>query len=317
MERVGLGFAGVGWLGESLLKEVHNFPSLYVAAVQDANAELAAEIADRYASPWNGADYQEMLRAPGVDAVVISTPNAFHAAQAQAAFRAGKHALVQKPLATTSEDARATVELALATHRLLFVDYSYRYLETVQWLLETARTAGPLNRLHGVFHNIYGPGKAWFFDPELSGGGAMVDLGVHLLDLGLHLVEPTHANVVRADLTVGQGQSVESAAAVDFAFDAVPFRLEVSWNTPLPLTEISLTAQCAGSTVRWENVDGSFFRFRTIRDGECLLERETTLREDTLRAFAAALAGGAPPAVDLRVYDLLADVYRRGNCATQ
>jgi hypothetical protein len=64
--------------------------------------------------------------------------------------------------------------------------------------------------------------------------------------------------------------------------------------------------------LRWENVDGSFFHFRTLRDGTILLDRETTLREDTLRAFASALAETArAPATDTRVYDILDQAYGR------
>jgi hypothetical protein len=63
--------------------------------------------------------------------------------------------------------------------------------------------------------------------------------------------------------------------------------------------------------VTWDNVDGSFFQFRAQRDGRLLLQRETTLRSDTLRALSEALASGVAPAVDARVYDLLDRAYGR------
>ena len=84
-----LGFAGVGWLGESLLKELPRFPSLELVAVQDTNLDLVAQVAERYASPWYGAGYAELLALPTVDAVVICTPNALHASQAKATRRGG------------------------------------------------------------------------------------------------------------------------------------------------------------------------------------------------------------------------------------
>jgi predicted dehydrogenase len=59
MTPYGLGFAGAGWLGECLLKELPRFPELRLAAVQDANAELAEQVGRRYGSPWWGADYGE------------------------------------------------------------------------------------------------------------------------------------------------------------------------------------------------------------------------------------------------------------------
>lgn len=307
---IGLGFAGVGWLGESLIKALPTTPRLRLAAVQDANAGLAADVAARYASPWQGTEYQALLRAPGVDAVVICTPNALHVPQACAALEAGRHVLVQKPLATTSAGARQVVAAARRAERLLCVDYSYRLLETTAALRQAVRTIGPIHAVRGVFHNIYGPGKGWFFDPRLSGGGALVDLGVHLLDLALSTLGPRGVAVEQADLRFASGYAVEDAAHLRLRLDGVPMDLAVGWNADRPLTEIALQFTGERGVARWENVQGSFFRFRTLVDGHCVLERETTLRAGTLRAFEAALTGaGEVPEVDVRVYDLVDAAY--------
>jgi predicted dehydrogenase len=291
----GLGFAGLGWLGESLLKDLPAFPALRLAAVQDVRADLV----ERQASPWQGTDYAAMLAAPGVDAVVICTPNALHVPQAQAALRAGKHVLVQKPLALSPADAQATIDLAARAERLLFVDYTYRFLDTVQ-VLRQAMAARP-RRVRAVFHNIYGPGqdKTWFFDPKLSGGGALVDLGVHLLDLAVWLVQPTAIGLEHVELA--GGPPVETSARLTLRLDEIPFEVEVSWNAPLPRTEIVFELD----DLRWENVDGSFFHFRTRRGERLLAERETTLRADTLRAFVTALETQSAPRVDVRVYAIV------------
>jgi predicted dehydrogenase len=306
-----LGFAGVGWLGESLLREVAGVAGVAAAAVQDSRVERAGEVAQQYGVPWFGADFDAFLSAPGVDAVVISTPNALHAPQALAAFAAGKHVLVQKPLALSGPDAETVVTTAERTGQLLFVDYSYRFLDTVH-ALRTAVNA-PVRSIAAVFHNIYGPGadKPWFFDPAVSGGGALTDLGVHLLDLAFWLVAPGTFSLDSAGLQL-DGQPVESAAHLQVMLDDVPVQVDVSWNAPLPRTEIGLDISLAsGSVVRWRNVDGSFFHFRAERDGVVLVDRETTLRVDTLKAFARALERGVGPAVDTRVYHLLDLAYGR------
>jgi predicted dehydrogenase len=306
---LGLGFAGLGWMGESLIKELRAFPGLHLAAVQDAGGQLAADIAARYGAGWHGTDYEALILAPGVDAVVISTPNALHAPQAQAALRAGKHVLVQKPLALTPEEARDTVDLAELVGKLLLVDYSYRFLETVQVLRAALPRTGRIRRVSAAFHNLYGPGKDWFFEPRLSGGGALVDLGVHLLDLALDLLTPTGVHLDRAELSFARGLCVEDGARLILRLDDVPLNLEVSWQAQLPLTDISLEVEGEQGRLRWENVDGSFFRFRTLQEGVCLLDRETTLRADTLGAFCRALARRTAPPVHLVVYDLLAQAY--------
>ena len=306
MEPVGLGFAGVGWLGESLIKELPAFPSLRLAAVQDANTELVAEVAARYASPWQGASYEAMLGAPGVDAVVICTPNSFHVPQTRAALGAGKHVLVQKPLAFSAADARAVVAFAQAQGRVLLVDYSYRFLETTRVFQQRVAQLGAVTGVQGVFHNIWGPGKAWFFDPKVSGGGALMDLGVHLIDLALETLHPRTVRLDAADLGYDQGHAVENRASLRLLLDEVPCAVEVSWNAPLPRADISLQVDGERGSVRWENVDGSFFRFRTVSpSGEVLLDRETPLRTDTLAAFVKALQQGSGPTVHAEVYDLL------------
>jgi predicted dehydrogenase len=298
--------AGVGWLGEALIKELPAAPGLALVAVQDVRLDVARAVAERYACGWWSDSFDALLAQPAVEVVVICTPNALHVPQAQAALQAGKHVLVQKPLALRAADAAATVALAQQVPRLLFVDYTYRFLDTVRLL----REAKGVRAVRARFDNIYGPGseKQWFFDPRLSGGGALTDLGVHLLDLALWLLEPRTVILEAAELSDGP---IERDARLRLRLDGVPFELAVSWNAARPLTEIAFELETDAGLLRWENVDGSFFRFRIRRDEAVLLERETTLREDTLRAFAAALVSGVAPPIDVRVYELLDQAYGR------
>jgi predicted dehydrogenase len=311
VNRTGLGFSGVGWLGESLIKELPTVPGLQLVAVQDARLDLAQQIGARYGSPWAGQHFDDLLALPNVEVVVICTPNALHVAQAAAALRAGKHVLVQKPLALSFADAQATVDLARDVGRLLLVDYSYRFLATIDALRRALADLGRVRALRAEFHNIYGPGveKTWFFDRQLSGGGALLDLGVHLLDLALWLIQPEHITLERAELECA---GIEREAKLRVLLNrSMPFDLAVSWNAALPETRIVFEAQGERGQARWENVDGSFFRFRTITHQTELMDRETTLRHDTLRALAHSLQTGTAPAIDTRVYALLEQAYGR------
>jgi predicted dehydrogenase len=299
----------VGWLGESLVKALSHVPRLRLAAVQDADPELAAEVAARAGSPRHGTDYEALVATPDVDVVVICTPNWLHVGQARAALLAGKHVLVQKPLALTPVDARATVDLAARVGRLLVVDYSYRYLETVRSLRVALPDIGRIERVTAAFHNIYGPSNRWPFEPRLSGGGALIDLGVHLLDLGLDALRPRRVRLEAAELSFDRGYRVEDAARILVRLDDVPMSVEVSWNADRPLADISLQVDGDRGRLRWENVDGSFFHFRSLWDGALLLDRETTLRADTLEELDRALRHGVAPPIHLEVYDLLAEAY--------
>ena len=306
-----LGVAGLGWLGESLLRDVPRVAGLQVMAVQDVVADRARDVAARFGVPWSGERYADLLELDGVDAVVICTPNGLHAGQAQAALRAGRDVLVQKPLAVSSSDAQATVELAAETGRLLFVDYTYRFVETMRVFRETRPPLSEVRSARATFHNIYGPGaeKQWFFDAAMAGGGALIDLGVHLLDLGLWLLGPQAVSLESAELS--EPRPVEHAARLALRLDSVPFEVAVSWNAPLPATDIVFELETQRGILRWENVDGSFFHFRTLRDGTVLADHETTLREDTLRAFVEAMTSRRAPPVDTRVYALLDQAYGR------
>jgi predicted dehydrogenase len=306
-----LGVAGLGWLGESLIKDAVRMPGFEVVAVQDVLVDRGRDISERYGAGWCGDRFENLLGLTQVDAVLICTPNALHAQQAQAALRAGKDVLVQKPLALSHADARQTLDVAAAARQILFVDYTYRFLETLATLRSALDSARDVWSMRAAFHNIYGPGqeKRWFFNPREAGGGALTDLGVHLIDLGLWLTRPSSVDLDIAELS--DEQPVEHSAELALRLDSVPFRVAVSWNAPLSSTEIAFEVETADGLLRWENVDGSFFHFRTLHNGAVLLDRETTLREDTLRAFAEAVATRQPPTVDPRVYAVLDRAYGR------
>src|SRR5207244_9386291 len=142
---------------------------------------------------------------------------------------AGKHVLVQKPLAVSEVDALATVMVGDEAQRLVFVDYTYRFVETMQVFRKRLIDIGPPRSVRAAFHNIYGPGaeKTWFFDVALSGGGALTDLGVHLIDLALWLLEPRSLDLEARELT---GEGIETAAHLRVTLDRVPFDVAVSWN---------------------------------------------------------------------------------------
>ena len=308
---VHLGVVGLGWLGASLVKDAVASDDYSVVAVQDVVPDRARAAAERYNVPWSSEGFDDLLGRPEIDAVLICTPNALHPTQAQAALKAGKHVLVQKPLALTRRDAEATLAAAERAERLLFVDYTYRFLETMRTL---QRHMPPNTQIRGVrtaFHNMYGPGadKRWFFIPDLSGGGALTDLGVHLLDLVLWVLRPVGVRL--ESVSISRDGPVETMAALDLVADGIPVHLEVSWNAPVPQTEISFEVQLAAATLRWENVDGSFFHFRTSIGDRVVADRETTLRDDTLCAFKLALDAGKAPEVDTRVYALLDQAYGR------
>ena len=185
-KRPRLGFLGVGWIGRSRMAAMIATGAIEAAAIADPSPEMAAQ-AQRLAPDAKLVASLDDLLDAAIDGVVIATPSAMHAAQAIRALERGVAVFCQKPLGRTEAEVRAVVEAARGADRMLGVDLSYRFSQGMARIRELVR-GGELGRIFAadlVFHNAYGPDKPWFYDPGLSGGGCVMDLGVHLVDLAL------------------------------------------------------------------------------------------------------------------------------------
>src|SRR5262249_2128900 len=112
----------------------------------------------------------------------------------------------QKPLGRTAAEVEAVVDAARTADQLLAVDLSYRFTEGMR-LIRGLVGSGKLGRIYAadlVFHNAYGPDKGWFYDAALSGGGCVMDLGVHLVDRALWMLDFPAVGEVSARLFCGR-----------------------------------------------------------------------------------------------------------------
>ncbi len=271
-----LGFVGVGWIGAMRMDAVAESGAGVVAAVCDAAPERTVAAAGRHAGAVPVDDIDEMVMRReelGLDAVVIATPNALHASQAIAALESGLAVFCQKPLALDAAQAGAIVEAARAADRLLAVDYSYRFTDGLAELHRAAR-AGELGRIfqvESVFHNAYGPDKAWCHDPALAGGGALMDLGVHVVDtalwmLGHPAVRQVHGRAFRkGEPLVGVGIDDFATARLELEGD-VSAAIAVSWNAHAGADcVIRTTVYGTAGGAEFRNIAGSFFDFELVR----------------------------------------------------
>jgi len=208
-----LGVIGCGERGEGCCKAIALTTNSRLAMVMDANAARCQDLAQRFGAPWT-VDLAEVLASDGVDAVVISTPHHLHAEQAVRAAEAGKHVIVEKPIATSLEDAVGAVHAARRAGVHLSVNLSYRYYPHVQ-KAKSLIEAGVLGDLLGVSF-VYQrdrsadywagqtgrPTTDWRMRRERSGGGVLINMAIHYLDLlrylpGRDIVEVScvHANL--------------------------------------------------------------------------------------------------------------------------
>jgi predicted dehydrogenase len=267
-----LGFLGVGWIGRDRLRALAASGAAEVAAVTDpAEACLREALAE--APEAQVAGDLDALLAAGVDGVVIATPSALHAEQAIAALEAGVAVFCQKPLARDAAETARVVDAARAADRLLGVDLSYRFTAAAQAVREqvAAGALGPVHAVDLVFHNAYGPDKSWFLDPRLSGGGCVIDLGIHLVDLllwtlGFPVVAEVEGRLWRKGRPAGPGEAEDFCLAQLQLADGTLARLACSWFSHEGRDAvIEATFRGRDATVALHNVGGSFYDFEATR----------------------------------------------------
>ena len=265
-----IGFVGTGWIGLNRMRAMVDTGAIVPAAIVDPSAEMLRE-ARAVAPEAEVAASLEDLLAMGLDGVVVATPSALHADQSLRALEAGMAVFCQKPLGRTAEEVSAVVETARRMDRLLGVDFSYRHTEAMRRIFELIGSGelGPIHAVDLVFHNAYGPDKPWFYDPALSGGGCLMDLGVHLVDLalwclGFPAVEQVDSCLFSEGRRLGaaQGEAEDYAIATLQLSQGTVVRLACSWRLPAGCDAV-ISAEFYGTKggAAFRNVNGSFYDF--------------------------------------------------------
>jgi predicted dehydrogenase len=265
-----LGFLGTGWIGRHRLEVLAASDLVEIAGVVDplpANAEAALAVA----AGARRFDSLEELLETDLDGLVIATPSALHADQAVAALEQGLAVFCQKPLGRSAEEVARVVDAARSADRLLDVDLSYRHVEAAARVraLVQDRTLGDVFAADLAFHNAYGPDKPWFYDPALSGGGCVMDLGIHLIDLLLWTLDfPQVAGVSARSFARGVPLSGRTDVTEDYAVATLDLttgtvaRVACSWNLSAGCDAV-IAAEFHGTrgSVALRNVAGSFYDF--------------------------------------------------------
>lgn len=188
-DRIRMGIIGCG-AGRFHAQHYASMADVELVALAGLDQDRCYEIAAQHNIPKVYCDYKELLAQPDIDGVSIAVPNHLHAPMTIAALEAGKHVLVEKPLATSVAEGEAMAEVAARTGRVLMVVFNYRFRSDSQTLKRHVE-AGNLGDIYFVragwlrHQGIPGGAEGWFTDEARSGGGCLIDLGVHMLDLAL------------------------------------------------------------------------------------------------------------------------------------
>ncbi len=191
MGKVKIGVIGAGSISEMHFESYKNNKKVEIYAVCDLNEQRAKEKAEKYSAQKYYKNYQDLLADSEIDAVSICTWNNSHAEISIAALRAGKHVLVEKPLCKTVEEAYE-IEKAVkeSNGQVLQVGFVRRFGTNTQ-VLKSFIDSGDLGEIYYAKAScirVLGNPGGWFADKERSGGGPLIDLGVHVIDLCWYLM---------------------------------------------------------------------------------------------------------------------------------
>ena len=197
-----VGVVGLGYAGTTHAQAYLGIPGVEVVALAGKEPERLAELGRTLDIPVLLSDWQDLVALDDLDIVSVATPNALHAPITLAALAAGKHVFCEKPLAITADEARALGEAARAANRVLEVAFNHRRRGDVEYLARYLADPGigTIYHVRATWKRRSGiPGlNSWFTSKQLAGGGALIDLGPHILDIVLHLLGEPRVTTVSA-----------------------------------------------------------------------------------------------------------------------
>ena len=185
---------GLGFIGKVHLKNCLKLESANLVAVADISKK-ALKLAKRIGVKQTFTDYHQLLKQPNIDAVIISLPTYLHAPCAISAAENGKNVFLEKPLARNPEEGKTIISAVRKNNVKLMVGYPSRFNSSYHDLKKKMESGalGDVQAAHAVniaagpfFHRGIGiprPVPEWWFKKELTGGGALMDLGSHMINL--------------------------------------------------------------------------------------------------------------------------------------
>ncbi len=181
-----IGIIGYRGFGAFCTEAFHDSGWGRVAAYAGRDAAAMAETALKYGVAKTYTDWRALVADPAVELVQIVTPPNLHAEMAIAALQAGKHVFVEKPLATTNEDAQAILDAGRAAGKVVGINYVMRY-DPLYQIVQRIAHEGHLGRLTHVEFQNYASDEGlgddhWFWDKAQS-GGIFIEHGVHFFDI--------------------------------------------------------------------------------------------------------------------------------------
>ena len=246
-KKINVGVIGTGWPGQQHARVMKDIAEAHLYACADLDETRRAEFQTTYAPEKCFGDYHELLADPKLDAVIICLPNYLHFPASQAALEAGKHVLCEKPPTMKAAEMKVLHEEATRRGLIYFFSRQFRFtpaMRAAKQLVDAGRL-GTIYHAKATWVRSRGHPKGvggWFTEKKRSGGGALIDIGVHALDSVWYLMASPRPLSVSAQLYRNFEHLVQDPVfdVEDAAFGFIRFEngavvhLETCWAGNLP-----------------------------------------------------------------------------------
>lgn len=184
MKKIKIALIGAGYISDYHARGLQTLPDVEIAAVVGLPIENAKTFAEKYQIKEVTTDALSLVDREDIDAVIISTPNKFHAPFAIEFLNSGKDVFIEKPMAMNFDEGLEVMNAAQKNNALVLVGHMWRFDEETQYV-KSIVDSGKLGKIiktkgYGI-HENWGP-SGWFTQKEMAGGGALADMGVHAID---------------------------------------------------------------------------------------------------------------------------------------
>ncbi len=251
MKRVRYGIIGFGRFAEkSIAPAIKASPNSELVAIQKRSAVAAAEKAGELGIPYVFDSVEKLVREPAIDAVFIASVNAAHCGETLAAARAGKHVLVEKPMAMDAREAEQMIQSCRSAGVRLMVAHMLRFsplLVRMRGLIQTGAIGRPVFARSEFVYDARLSQRSWLHDMRLAGGGPVYDIGVHCLD-SLRFVLDDEVTETESLLVPEPTEgTTESTALLQLKFSkGTPASILCSYDVPLRRTFIEIVGTEGG-----------------------------------------------------------------------
>jgi predicted dehydrogenase len=231
--RVGIiGFGKMGMVHGALLKPI---PEVELVAITETTTMIRNSFKSIMPKIRFFKDYRKMIDKCNLDVVLITTPTVFHVPMARYAAEHGVHLFIEKPLTTTVEKGEELIEVVKKHGVKGMTGFCSRYLPTITQARKMVQdgTIGEIQsfKAQSYLSDVMKKEKGWRFNPEISGGGVVIDYTVHIIDLLYYFLG--EVSTIKADAKKVYSELVEDEVAADFTFTSgVSGSIHSSWSKP-------------------------------------------------------------------------------------